>query len=660
MKTITHPFHFTWLLFTLLLLLAPTPTWSLPTPPSTEELRSQVNALPHGEERLQLLRKLVRSTQMSKEGIHDARQLLYEAQEAENDSLIAYSVAFVINHLFAQSKRDIDSIRYWTAYALPIAQRCHYWSMYFQMKYTLIQTYIYAHSYEYAKAEARQMVAEAKAQHAVSGELIAYSCLAMAHYSTREWKETEEALHHAHDLFSQDPPMANKIMVLKLILTYLDAVNHYVEMRPYLIELQRELNQMVAQLPSMANALNDYFLLKECYSISYHVHCNELEQADTHIANFKRYQQKLNYQPYYIIYTQALTSYYMARKQYNEALALNDSALYRIKQFRNKGNDYIYCLEQRGDIYYNIGNYSMARMLYEKAGAKRDSLSKVISDMQLDEYRGMYKVDMLKIEKELLGRRILRWVLLIILLLGAIAIPSFIYFYHTKRKLQKNRERARKAMQEAKQANESKREFLGAMSHAIRVPLNSVVGFSQIVASEEHLSEEERTEYAGIIQRNTALLMFQVNSVLDLSRLEAGMTKWQLADCDLIELLQQCIGKACYLHPTLSLHYTLPSDTFMVHTDPMRMQYLIDSLLSGIEIGLFCTGGVTLTVDIEGDTLHATIVGSPLARAEEQNQRRNLRHRINQLTLAYFGGTYQVDLTTQTVRFTYPRSANPS
>lgn len=644
--------------FTLCLLLAPTPAWSQPTPPSTEELRSQVNALPHGKERLQLLRKLVRSTQMSKEGINDAHQLLREAQEAENDSLIAYSVAFVINHLFAKEKRDIDSIRYWTAYALPIAQRSQYWSMYFQMKYTLIQTYIYAYSYEYAKAEARQMVAEAKAQNSLTGQLIAYSCLAMAHYSTCEWKETEEALRHAHDLFSKNPPMANKIMVLKLILTYLNAVNNYTEMKPYLIELHNELNQMVRQVPSMAHALNDYFLLLECYSINCHVHYNELEQADLHIANFKRYQQKLNYQPYYIIYTQALTSYYMASKQYNEALALNDSALQRIKRFRNKVNDYIYCLEQRGDIYYNIGNYSMARLLYEKADAKRDSLSKVISDMQLDEYRGMYKVDMLKIEKERLGRRILRGVLLFILLLGVIAIPSFIYFYYTKRKLQRNRERASKAMQEAKQANEAKRDFLGAMSHAIRVPLNSVVGFSQIVASEEHLSDEERTEYADIIQRNTALLMYQVNSVLDLSRLEAGMTKWQLADCDLIELLQQSISKACYLHPALSLHHSLPPAPFMVHTDPLRMQQLLESILCGIEVGLLATGEVTLTVDIKDSTLHATIFGSPLARAEEQNQRHNLRHRINQLTLAYFGGSYEVDFATQTIKFTYP--ANPS
>lgn len=645
--------HLMGLLLTFAALLISSTAWSQFSPSAVEHLRTEVNALPPGKERLELLRKLVRSTQMSKEGIDDARQLLHEAQEAESDSLIAYSVAFLINHLFAKSERDIDSIRYWTSYALPIAHRCQYWSMYFQMKYTLIQTYIYARSYEYAKEEARQMVVEAQKQQAITGQLIAYSCLAIAYHSTRQWKETEEALKSAHALFNQNPPMANKIMVLKLTLTYLDAVNRYADMRPYLDELQEELDHMVHQIPTMARALNDYYMLLECYSISCHVHCHELELADKHIANFKHYQQKLNYQPYYIIYTQALTSYYIARKMYNEALSLNDSALIRIKQFRNQGNDYIYCVEQRGDIYYNIGNYAAARRFYERAEAKRDSLSRVISDMQLDEYRDMYKMDRLKLEKERLGQRVMRIVLIAILLIAAIAIPSVLYIYHIKRRLLKNHERAREAMLQAEQANEAKRDFLGTMSHAIRVPLNSVVGFSQLIATEQGLTEQECTEYADIIKRNTALLMYQVNSVLDLSRLEAGMTKWQLSNCDLIELLQQSVNKVCYLHPALKLCHSLPPVSFMVHTDPMRLQQLIESILCGVEIGVPITSEVTLTVYIEGNTLHATVTGSPLARAEEQNQRRSLRHRINRLTLQHFGGSYEVDLKKQMVSFSY-------
>ena len=87
------------------------------------------------------------------------------------------------------------------------------------------------------------------------------------------------------------------------------------------------------------------------------------------------------------------------------------------------------------------------------------------------------------------------------------------------------------------------------------------------------------------------------------------------------------------------------------------MQQLFESILCGVEVGLMTTGEVILTVYVESSTLHATVVGSPLARAEEQNQRRNLRHKINQLTLEYFGGSYQVDLAAQLVKFSYPMSS---
>ena len=39
---------------------------------------------------------------------------------------------------------------------------------------------------------------------------------------------------------------------------------------------------------------------------------------------------------------------------------------------------------------------------------------------------------------------------------------------------------------------------------------------------------DERTQFANIIRKDTELLMYIVNGVLDFSRLEAGMTKWQI------------------------------------------------------------------------------------------------------------------------------------
>ena len=80
----------------------------------------------------------------------------------------------------------------------------------------------------------------------------------------------------------------------------------------------------------------------------------------------------------------------------------------------------------------------------------------------------------------------------------------------------------------AEEANEIKSRFLANMSYNIRIPLNNVVGFSQLLSTDNELDEEERKEYSGIIQTNSGELIQLVNDVLDLSRLEANMMKFQL------------------------------------------------------------------------------------------------------------------------------------
>ena len=86
----------------------------------------------------------------------------------------------------------------------------------------------------------------------------------------------------------------------------------------------------------------------------------------------------------------------------------------------------------------------------------------------------------------------------------------------------------------------------------------------------------------------------------------------------------------------------------------MRMAQLFDSLLMGVEPEVKLTGELVATAYSDGSKLTITVKDSPLAKADEQNMRRNLRHQINQLTLAYFGGSYQLDLNTRTISITYP------
>lgn len=137
-----------------------------------------------------------------------------------------------------------------------------------------------------------------------------------------------------------------------------------------------------------------------------------------------------------------------------------------------------------------------------------------------------------------------------------------------------------KATRQTERANEMKNRFLSNMSHAIRVPLNGVLGFSQIIANEVEIDEPTRKEYADIIQQNTEQLMRLVNNVLDLSRLEAGMMKFQLSDYDIVQLCKDSVGMAQMQNPTLHIHFYSDIDEYIVYTDTNRMMQLIVSILT--------------------------------------------------------------------------------
>ena len=98
--------------------------------------------------------------------------------------------------------------------------------------------------------------------------------------------------------------------------------------------------------------------------------------------------------------------------------------------------------------------------------------------------------------------------------------------------------------QVAEEANEVKSRFLANMSYNIRIPLNNVVGFSQLLSTDMGLDEKEKQEYSEIIQTNSTELIQLVNDVLDLSRLEAKMMKFLIQECEIREMCSDLVGMA--------------------------------------------------------------------------------------------------------------------
>ncbi len=216
------------------------------------------------------------------------------------------------------------------------------------------------------------------------------------------------------------------------------------------------------------------------------------------------------------------------------------------------------------------------------------------------------------------------------------AVASYTAPILSARLRREEEERARKQAEEelveardaAESANRLKGQFLASISHELRTPMNSILGYTELLLDEVEgpLLGEQRQSLERVL-RNGRQLLRLIDEILDLSRLEAHKLRLEVGPFRLRELLGETVRSLGILagRKGLTLDYAVAPevpDTLLGDGDRLT-QVLRNLLDNGIKFTE--TGGIDVRVDVESEApgavgLHFTVRDTGVGVPAEQRE----------------------------------------
>ena len=223
-----------------------------------------------------------------------------------------------------------------------------------------------------------------------------------------------------------------------------------------------------------------------------------------------------------------------------------------------------------------------------------EQLRHILSSIEQNELLNSYS----EIEKQ---RSDVRKATIYIVILGSLALISIIFFLinilKDITKSQHYRQNLEKANAYTEFLLQSKEEFMLSLTHDLKSPLNSIIGFAGLLEDD---SSKEKLNYIDNIKKSSEHILRLINDLLDLAHLDSGKLKIDYSPFNLKMLIDETIEN--FRPQTLAKKLTLvgniqiEENTWYI-SDQLRITQILSNLISNA-IKFTENGSVTINVSV--------------------------------------------------------------
>jgi PAS domain S-box-containing protein len=207
------------------------------------------------------------------------------------------------------------------------------------------------------------------------------------------------------------------------------------------------------------------------------------------------------------------------------------------------------------------------------------------------------------------------------------------------RELEEKNRQLQQRNAEVERSDRLKSEFLASMSHELRSPLHTIIGFAELLIEElEGSLNEKQKRFVSNIHQDSHHLLALINDLLDISKIEAGRMEFHLEKFALGPALGEVMDMIRPQAEGKGLRLTAEMDEgIFVEADRLRLRQILTNLLSNAVKFTPAGGTVAVSVMARRHKVAISVVDSGVGIARDDHE-------------AIFDKFYQVGSTTKGVR----------